>query len=573
MNRRSSRRPRLSANITAARERSESASTAGLRLRRLVRVIVDCIPGREKHSTRSTRHNQLSKQTEERERGGRSCAQALAPRREMLHATMTLAAVLAAASKNTRPSASNSCGDMVECEGNTTISSVPTCPGHPTECSGHGLCRAAEGSGHVHCHCSSGYFGNDCGRRVRECTKLRSCSDCQDPANAKFCGWCADARYCLPKHVHKGLVRKSKGCTAWYDDTCPAPRSNKSAGSDSSNTLFEEWADDSSVALAEALVMLIDGEMGEGASSWLGFFLLLGGVSLVILCTLREKRAEERRKRYEAFMTEEAESLRGNLNAYSPWAGGRTPQHGRQLGPSWAEAHAEEETSNATPRASALADAISGSAMSGLASTPTRVSAGMAGTRMVSSAERELAAAREAAAQEAAAREAARKEEAQSEALRRSVRDAAYRDITERKEMRRRLAEETRESAIQVERAAAEESARAELAQAVKNSQAKARVLPERETPPAAPPPAATVLHVATPAAATPPVVAAPAITPATAVAASTPSPNVPAVPAPAVAVVSPPPVAEQPAVTPTSAPPAKLAAAEAEFLAALDDL
>ena len=94
-----------------------------------------------------------------------------------------------------------------------------TCPGTP-ECSGHGICKAA--AAQSQCHCAEGYFGHDCGHRHHDCAKLRSCSDCQHAANQRYCGWCVEDRYCVPKHVHAALLRKGKGCAAWYEDTCPA---------------------------------------------------------------------------------------------------------------------------------------------------------------------------------------------------------------------------------------------------------------------------------------------------------------------------------------------------------------
>ena len=114
-----------------------------------------------------------------------------------------------------RPAA---CTDLVECEheGNSTLHGathsppkplLPNhCPGKP-ECSGHGQCqRPNPPTTEPTCRCAQGFFGRDCSRQQRDCTKLRSCTDCNHAANGKFCGWCADSRYCVPKHVHKMLA-------------------------------------------------------------------------------------------------------------------------------------------------------------------------------------------------------------------------------------------------------------------------------------------------------------------------------------------------------------------------------
>ena len=443
------------------------------------------------------------------------------------------------------------CSKFVECESNATTAapSKPTCPGHP-ECSGHGQCRitsdTANSPKHARCHCHTGFFGADCGHRVHDCTKLKSCSDCQNPANTKFCGWCgADARYCLPTHVHKGLAKKNKACPAWYENTCPVPRdaSNKSA------SLLEDWGDDRSVALAEALAAIIDAEMGEGASSWLGFFLLFGGVGLVILCTLRERRAEERRRRYAAFMSEEAETLRpvSHTGPCTPWTAMATP-HQRKLGPSWDEAHAD----GGVPRGhSALADAIGTAAEAG--------AGGAEGAE--ATAQRAKAAA---AARAAAEREAARAE-AEADVLRQSVRDAARRDIEERKERRRKELEDTREAALRAERAEAAEAAKVEL-----QEQARAALRPPPDAPPAAAETPTAPVASLTPA----PIAPTQATTPATAAAVSpppaafAPPPPIATTPMASISAPAPPPAA---ATTPAPAS-ANLAAAEAEFLAALDD-
>ena len=86
-----------------------------------------------------------------------------------------------------------------------------------------------------------------------------------------------------------------------------------------------------SVALAEALVALIDGAAGEGTSNVLGAMLLAVLIGVVWLCLMRERRAAERRKRFEAFMAEEGEALQAPPVA-SPWSLAH-PRGGRQLGP------------------------------------------------------------------------------------------------------------------------------------------------------------------------------------------------------------------------------------------------
>ena len=359
----------------------------------------------------------------------------------------------------------------------------------------------------------------------QECTKLRSCGDCQDPANTKFCGWCADGRYCLPKHVHKGLVRSGKGCAQWHEDTCPArkpvPGGNRTgtSGLDANgDSLAEEWGDDRSVALAEALVAIIDREMGEGASSWVGFFLLLGGIALVLLCTLREKRANERRKRYEKFMEDETENLRQANHPFvcgSPRGqlGLRTPMsnHLRRLGPDpEAGGGGGEVIMTATgprdPRARALAEAMGG-AMSPQAME--REENGSASSVVLDASQR------------------VKDDAAKAEAEAKAVRDAARRDIEERKEHRRRMAEQTRVQADAAERQKAEEKAKLDLQAAARALKATTEEAPKKEV---------VVAPVASPPKPAPS--AAPAVAPAAAAAAG-----------------------------------GNLAAAEAEFLAALDDI
>ena len=137
----------------------------------------------------------------------------------ILAASASGASITHAASSGThaRPWNNSLCGSLVECDSSTALAppSPRRCPGQP-ECSAHGRCQKD-----FTCKCDHDFFGRECKHRTRDCTKLQSCGDCQDPANVKFCGWCADGKYCVPKHIHAGLVRKGKACSAWYEDTCP----------------------------------------------------------------------------------------------------------------------------------------------------------------------------------------------------------------------------------------------------------------------------------------------------------------------------------------------------------------
>ena len=113
------------------------------------------------------------------------------------------------------------------------VSKAKGCLGTPP-CSAHGKCHesklASGGPSAFSCKCEGGYFGKDCAHKKHDCVRLQSCTVCQDPANAKFCGWCADGRYCVPKHVHSALMQDGQGaakkrqCGAWYEDSCPAPK-------------------------------------------------------------------------------------------------------------------------------------------------------------------------------------------------------------------------------------------------------------------------------------------------------------------------------------------------------------
>ena len=437
-----------------------------------------------------------------------------------------------------RPAA---CTDLVECEheGNSTLHGathsppkplLPNhCPGKP-ECSGHGQCqRPNPPMMEPTCRCAQGFFGRDCSRQQRDCTKLRSCTDCNHAANGKFCGWCADSRYCVPKHVHKMLAHKGKACTAWYDDKCPR-NSSTALGVDANGySIFEEWGDDRSVALAEALIALIDGSGGEGTSGTLGTLISLMTLGLVALCTLREKRAAERRKRFEEFMkSDESETLQGGLGSPTPF---KAP-HYSQLGPAWTESTGMHE--------SVLADAL-GTA----APHPTASSLRMPPREVLPSPQP----AGDALLEPYATLPPAAPEN--DEAVRQSMRDAARRDIEERKERRRAAAEDARNEALRAERAVAEERVRAQL-------QAKAGLVQE--------PMAASVKPAAPPLAALQPPAAPPPQRPPTVAAQDAPTATLPDPAKPAGAA----PALIPPAVGAMSL---SLAQAEAEFLDALDDL
>ena len=226
------------------------------------------------------------------------------------------------------------CGDdrVVECA-NVTDAELPdeerACPGSPVACSGRGRCSLGE------CHCDAGFFGKDCAHTKHDCVHLRSCGDCNNAANTRFCGWCADGRYCVPNHVHKALLRKGGACQEWHEDSCPrrAPRNGSAAavGADEDDGEDDdERGDDRSVAFAEALVAMIDERAGKGTSVWLLLAGSVAALACVARCALHEQRAADRRLRYEAYMAEEAElrapvaATRGsNHSPFAPTPGSR----------------------------------------------------------------------------------------------------------------------------------------------------------------------------------------------------------------------------------------------------------
>ena len=172
------------------------------------------------------------------------------------------------------------------------------CPGAPP-CSGHGAC-VGEGRAKK-CVCSEGFFGHDCTRKKRECARLRTCADCQDKANTRFCGWCADANYCVPKHVHRAMAKRGKPCSAWHEDTCPAVRAAAGHANHNSSTR-PSWTmgDDTSVLMAESLVALFEGEPKgkpgrSGGMSVLSALLLIALICWAVRCVWHEQYAAQRR--------------------------------------------------------------------------------------------------------------------------------------------------------------------------------------------------------------------------------------------------------------------------------------
>jgi len=469
------------------------------------------------------------------------------------------------------------CSDLVECEGNATFggSSPPTvsrrCPGQP-ECSGHGRCQRPSSSasqGEASCKCAEGFFGRDCSRRQRDCTKLRSCADCQHKANTKFCGWCADSRYCMPKHIHKMLSHKGKACSAWMEDTCPRNTSIAHGVDSLGYSVLEEWGDEKSVALAEALVAIIDSAGGEGTSGTLGTFLMIMIIGGVALCSVRERRAAERRRRFEAFMAaEEAETLHGGAGSLGSPNAWMSP-HCRKLGPTWSE--------TAGARESALADALGTVAPRPASSTRSPKGALTASAAPTDQPHVASQSSPEPGSDMPDVLVSVPATPEDDEKLRQSMRDAARRDIEERKERRRAAAEEARNEALRVERAEAEERARAQLqAKALGMAQTETISLPLGTIANLSGHPGQAVQqqHVPPIASASPPVAssdgdvtrsAEPSLAPS-----STPVPSVPPLRATEVAKRASSHPTAQSAGRPEAA---SLAQAEAEFLDALDDL
>lgn len=219
------------------------------------------------------------------------------------------------------------------------------CPGTP-ECSSHGVCRLLpkpSASGEAHgCKCSIGWFGRDCSHKERECAQLRSCAECQDTANRAFCGWCAIGHYCVPKHIHHALVKRDKACPAWYEDTCPqsagslkaaanmshggggahAGKSNGGGESDGPDSYVDlaGVGDESSVLLAEALESWMEegSKRRGGPFSWILTLIMLVAVVISLRCFVHEVRAARERARFEEYMAGEAGLKRDAGPALTP---------------------------------------------------------------------------------------------------------------------------------------------------------------------------------------------------------------------------------------------------------------
>lgn len=168
------------------------------------------------------------------------------------------------------------------------------------------------------CKCSSGWFGRECAHKARDCSQLRSCNECQDAANRAFCGWCAVGHYCVPKHVHNALVKRDKACAAWYENTCPdhepGNASRRGSGAQKPPGGWEEsdeWldslelGDSSSVLLAEALQSWVEEAGKKGGGSWAVTLVLIAVVIVALRCFVHEFRAARERARFEEYMAEE----------------------------------------------------------------------------------------------------------------------------------------------------------------------------------------------------------------------------------------------------------------------------
>ena len=414
----------------------------------------------------------------------------LQPMLRTARSLLALAAVAVAA-------AEESCGKLVECSNESSTVAVPkaknsidivnkkSCPGSPT-CSGHGKCHSVTGA--PSCKCDSGFFGKDCSHKKFDCASLASCGDCQDPANTKFCGWCADGRYCVPKHVHKALDTNSKHpptkrqCMNWFPDSCPVPKRPPLNAGNETRLGFEvegdEWGDEQSIALAEALVAMIDEKGGRGTAGTLGSIVLL----LMAVCGARlaynERRAMERQKRYDEFMQEEMASKREAAMGKRLGSFG-----GRKLGLAYGDDPATPVArEGATPASQAAGAGLLAPSLNG---TQSLNEASLAHALGVSAGDDAAAAPptpwqpplpSSQPPQSAAAAQAER-------ALRdEAVRGAAERDLQERKAKQRQRADEARQAAAAAERGAAEEAARQAL-----QSQTKAALAASADQAAAAP--------------------------------------------------------------------------------------
>ncbi|KAL3926818.1 MAG: hypothetical protein SGPRY_003122 [Prymnesium sp.] len=347
------------------------------------------------------------------------------------------------------------CEQMVECL-NSSSSSSPsrplhpshTCPGEP-ECSGRGKCHGYAEDGSPRCECSAAFFGRDCSHKRHDCASLRSCADCQvshdqNDANGKFCGWCADGRYCVPKHVHRGLVRRGRGCATWYEDSCPARNRSVSRGGPEAG-MISEFGDDTSVALAEALVAMIDEAGGEGTSSRLAVTSVLGLSALTLWCLRRERKAVERRRRFEEFMAEEQRMLHSSEPVHLS-----LPVSCRQLGPTADEARGLN--------ASAMAEALGMSGGGGASHASLPPSKPPTRTHCVVERSAASPEARERVEDKASVEEEKEEERMHFEFRGGLVAWQVRQDIEERKAQRRAATEEAREKAAAEKREAAEQA-------------------------------------------------------------------------------------------------------------------
>ena len=181
------------------------------------------------------------------------------------------------------------------------------------------------------CHCDAGFFGKDCAHTKHDCVHLRSCGDCNNAANTRFCGWCAAAATACRTTCTRRAAQGG-ACQEWHEDSCPrrarATAARPRGADEDDGEDDDERGDDRSVAFAEALVAMIDERAGKGI-----------GVApprrqrrraRVARCALHEQRAADRRLRYEAYMAEEAElrapvaATRGsNHSPFAPTPGSR----------------------------------------------------------------------------------------------------------------------------------------------------------------------------------------------------------------------------------------------------------